>query len=107
MSLSTHMGSGQHSLFRSFLLSVLPGVATTAAFLVLKPLLEPSGYPPLLAFLLAVLLIDLPIMLGIMLYEGKKLNGRYRLEGIHSGKSFAVVAKIFAPFGPPFVYSRL
>ena len=72
----------QHSLFTSFLLSVLPGVLTTVAFLVLKPLLDPSGYPPLLAFLLAILLMDLPILLGIMLYEGKKLNGRYSLEGV-------------------------
>ena len=72
----------QHSLFKSFLLHVLPGALTTAAFLVLKPLLDGSGYPPLLAFLLAVLLVDLPILLGVMLVEGKKLNGRYSLEGV-------------------------
>jgi len=72
----------QHSLFKSFLLHVLPGALTTVAFLVLKPLLDGSGYPPLLAFLLAVLLVDLPILLGVMLVEGKKLNGRYSLEGV-------------------------
>ena len=72
----------QHSLFKSFLLHVLPGALTTAAFLVLKPILDGSGYPPLLAFLLAVLLVDLPILLGVMLVEGKKLNGRYSLEGV-------------------------
>jgi len=74
--------SPQHPLSKSLLLHVLPGALTTAAFLMLKPLLDGSGYPPLLAFLLAVLLIDLPVLLGVMLYEGKGLNGRYSLDGV-------------------------
>lgn len=72
----------QHSLGKSILLHVLPGALVTVAFLSLKPMLDSSGYPPLLAFLLAVLLIDLPFMLGVMLYEAKKLNSRFSLEGI-------------------------
>jgi membrane protease YdiL (CAAX protease family) len=71
----------QHSLLRSFLLHVLPGALTTTAFLVFRPLLHGSGTPPLLAFLLAVLLVDLPLLLGVMLFEGKTLNGRFSLEG--------------------------
>jgi len=76
---------------------VLPGILVTVAFLLLKPLLDSSGYPPLLAFLLAVLLIDIPFMLGVMLNEGKKLNGRYSLDGVVlyrekvSWKTFALV----------------
>ena len=70
---------------------------TAIAFLIFKPLLDPSGYPPLLAFLLAVLLVDLPILLGVMLSEGKKLNGRYSMKGVVlyreklSWKTFALV----------------
>jgi membrane protease YdiL (CAAX protease family) len=45
-------------------------------------MLDPSGYPPLLAFLLAILLIDLPLLWGIMLYEGWKQNGRFSLERV-------------------------
>jgi membrane protease YdiL (CAAX protease family) len=67
---------------RSLALHVLPGILTTAAFLALKRLLEPIGYPPLLAFLLAVLLVDLPVLLEIMLYQGKKRHGHYSLEGV-------------------------
>ena len=72
----------QHSLLKSALLHILPGLLTTAAFIILKPLLAPSGYPPLLAFLLAVLLVDLPLMLGIMLYEGRQVSGRISLAGV-------------------------
>jgi membrane protease YdiL (CAAX protease family) len=71
---------------------------TTAVFLVLKPLLDGSGTPPLLAFLLAVMLVDLPLLLGVLLVEGKKLNGRFSLEGVVlyreevSWKTFALVS---------------
>lgn len=80
-SLSTQP-SHQHSLVKSFLLHISPGVLVTAAFLILKPLLESTGYPPLLAFLVAILLVDIPFMLAVMYYEGNKLNGRFSLEGV-------------------------
>ena len=82
---------------KSFLMHVLPGILLAVIFLLLKPLLDSTGFPPLLAFLLAVLLVDLPFMLGVMLYEGKKLNGRYSLDGVVlyrekvSWKTFALV----------------
>jgi len=94
---TVHQSNDQHSLVKSFLLHLAPGVFVTVAFLILKPLLDSSGYPPLLAFLLAVLLIDVPFMLGVMFYEGKKLNGRYSLAGVVlyrekvSWKTFALV----------------
>jgi membrane protease YdiL (CAAX protease family) len=87
----------QHTLLQSLGLHVLPGALTTAAFLALKPLLDSSGYPPLLAFLLAVTLVDLPVLLGVMLVAGKKRNGRYSLAGVVlyrdkvSWKTFALV----------------
>ena len=74
--------SDQHPLVKSFLLHVTPGVLVTVVFLLLKPLLDSTGYPPLLVFLLAVLLVDIPFMLGVMLNEGKKLNGRFSLDGV-------------------------
>jgi membrane protease YdiL (CAAX protease family) len=72
----------QHTFGKSFLLHITPGILVTVAFLVLKPMLDSTGYPPLLAFLLAILLIDIPFMLVVMLNEGKKLNGRYSLSGV-------------------------
>ena len=72
----------RHTLLKSLGLHILPGALTTAAFVALKPLLDTSGYPPLLAFLLAVALVDLPVLLGVMLVAGKRRNGRYSLEGV-------------------------
>lgn len=61
---------------------LIPGVLITVITVILKPLLDPTGYPPLLAFLLAVLLVGIPSMLLIMLWGGKRLNGRYGLTGV-------------------------
>lgn len=82
MSTNTDFDFPQYSLTKTFLLSILPGVLTAAAFLLLKRLLDSSPFPPLLAFLLAILLVDLPLLLGLMLVEGKRLNGRYSLDGV-------------------------
>lgn len=72
----------QQSLLKSILLHILPGVLVTLGFILCKQWLGPSSYPPLLAFLLAILLIDLPVMWGIMLYEGWKQNGRFSLDRV-------------------------
>ena len=74
--------NAQHTLVKSFLLHITPGILVTVVFFLLNSLLNSRGYLPLLAFLLAILLIDIPFMLGVMLIEGKQLNGRYSLDGV-------------------------
>lgn len=89
--------NNQHPLLKSILLHIIPGLLTTLAIMLFKPLVDLTRFPPLLAFLLAVLLIDIPFMLAVMLNEGKKLNGRFSLEGVVlyrekvSWKTFALV----------------
>jgi len=72
----------QFTLLKVFGLSVIPGIVITAVFMILTPIVRNLGYPPLLAFLIAVLLAGIPIELGYMLYLGKKENGRMSLNGI-------------------------
>lgn len=72
----------QYSILKVFGLSVIPGILVALVFAVLTPLVSSFDLPPLLAFLLAVLLIGLPFELGTMLYLGKKENNRYSLQGI-------------------------
>lgn len=72
----------QHTLLQSFFLHITPGALTTIAFIALKSIIGSTAYPPLLAFLLAILFIDLPVLLGIMLYAGRELNGRLSLSGV-------------------------
>jgi hypothetical protein len=93
----------QHSILESLILHVLPGGLVTLFFFLLKPALDSSGYPPLLAFLIAVLLVDVPFMLSVMLYEGKKLNGHYSLDGILAFRNKISAKTFFLVFVGAFV----
>jgi len=67
----------QHSLLTSLGLHVLPGMLTIIAFLIFKPLFDTSGYPPLLAFLLAVFVADVaPKTVTIELEDGVLHEGK-------------------------------
>ncbi len=71
-----------HFTFLQSIAHCAPGVATLLALLALKPLADIWNYPPLMAFTLAVLIVDLPLLLGILFFQGKRRNGRYSLQGI-------------------------
>ena len=80
----------QDSFWKSVLLHVFPGLLTTVVFLGLKPLLEPLGYPSLLAFLLAIMFVDLSFMLGVLVFTGKKETGQIGIpELLGITKSYA------------------
>ena len=67
----------QHGIFKSAVYHILPGLAATLVFVLLKPAVVSLGFPPLLAFLLAVLIADLPVMFIIMYLEGKRILAGY------------------------------
>src|SRR5215831_7804474 len=72
----------QHTLGRSILLHLLPGVFILAAFIALYPLTTTFGLPALCALLLAVVVAAIPSQLGHLLYWGYRRNGRLSLEGV-------------------------
>lgn len=72
----------QHSLTKSILLHLLPGVLILGFFVIAAPLVERMGTPSMLAFLLAITFVLIPFQLGYLLYEGKKRNGKLSLQGI-------------------------
>ena len=72
----------KHSTIRSIGLHLLPGVLITALFFLTAPVLMQAGFPPILSLYLAILLILIPFELGFLLYQGKKRNGRYSLDGV-------------------------
>jgi len=49
----------QHRLAKSFLMHVLPGALVTVVFIILGSRFDSSAYPPLLVFLLVMLLINI------------------------------------------------
>lgn len=73
----------QHSVLRTVALHWLPGLLALGVYLLAGPWVIALGFPPefavtLLALPAAVILFQM----GYLLYEGKRRNGRFSLEGI-------------------------
>lgn len=79
----TELGNEErHSLFRLFVLHLLPGVLILLFYLVGAALARTVGLPTLFFLYLATALVMIPFELGYMLYLGKKGSGRFSLKGI-------------------------
>ena len=76
-----HPESAQHSLARSILLHLLPGVLILVSSLWLSPLAMRWGYPPLLGLLLAAA-IGIGAQLVHLVRLGRVRNRRWSLEGV-------------------------
>ncbi|MBI5033953.1 MAG: CPBP family intramembrane metalloprotease [Chloroflexi bacterium] len=75
-------GIEQYSIARSLVLHLLPGVLVVSLYVATAPLAMQWGFPPTLAMMLGTLLILLAFELGHLLWEGKRRNGKWSLEGI-------------------------
>jgi len=83
------MSSGQqHSASKSIILHLLPGIPILiGVFLFSNPFFSnllgiAVELRVILGFSLSVFFVLTPLQLGILLYEGKKLNGRLSLKGV-------------------------
>jgi membrane protease YdiL (CAAX protease family) len=79
---STNIDIEQHSIGKSITLHLLPGVLGGAVYFLVAQPVQSLGYPTLLALILAIIAVLIPIEIGVLLYEGRKRNGKLSLNGI-------------------------
>jgi len=72
----------QQSLVRSIIYHLLPGMCILISFVVLAPILDRLGLPSAVALFLVIGCVLVPVELGILLYQGKKLSGRFTLKDV-------------------------
>ncbi|MEW6638305.1 MAG: CPBP family intramembrane glutamic endopeptidase [Actinomycetota bacterium] len=91
----------QHSVARTVVLHLLPGVLITVFYVLAAPVLMGLGFPSLMAIFLAILFVLIPFELGYLLYRATKngvsLGGivLYR-EPVPKGQFVALVLGLFA-----------
>ncbi len=100
--------------FRSITLHLLPGILSgTLYYLIRQPVLN-RGYPPVMALIIALVVIIIPFELGYLLYRGKRSTGRLTLRGIisyrtalpwwqyllYGGSVFVITGLIFTALKP-------
>ncbi|HDZ42292.1 MAG TPA: CPBP family intramembrane metalloprotease [Bacteroidetes bacterium] len=71
----------EHSLLKSVVLHLLPGILIGICYFALVPAVKSSGFPPVMALSLAALLILIPFELGFLLHR-KRVEGKPFLEGV-------------------------
>lgn len=67
----------QHSLGRSILLHLFPGAALTAFVLIAA-----QAIPAVVALLIGIGVVIVPLELGYLLYQARRRNGSWSLEGV-------------------------
>jgi uncharacterized protein len=72
----------EHSTTRSVILHLLPGILVGCFYLLARQPVVNRGYPSIIALILAYAFILIPVELGYLLYQGKKMTGRFTLQGI-------------------------
>jgi uncharacterized protein len=76
-------GGKQQSVITMILLHLLPGGLTMLLMLLVSPLLQRLGiYPGVPVFFVFVAPALILMQLGYLYYQGKRLNGKYSLQGI-------------------------
>ncbi len=68
------IADGQHSLARTVVLHLLPGVLMVAFYVLAAPLVRSLGFPSLMAIYLAILFVLIPFELGYLFYRARR-NG--------------------------------
>jgi len=71
-----------HSIWKSVVLHLLPGLLALPVFTLLARPIQTAGFPSIMAWLITVLLINIPFELGYLLYQSKKSKGRLTLKGV-------------------------
>jgi membrane protease YdiL (CAAX protease family) len=72
----------QHPLLTSIILHLLPGVVFLVLWFLVAPLIQRWGVPVAIAGSLAILFGQLPLVLGILLYQSRKQTGRFSLRDV-------------------------
>jgi uncharacterized protein len=65
----------QLSIPRLLLLHLAPGALATALFILLADPVQRAGFPPLLAFLIAIVVVIVPAELGVVVVAGRQQTG--------------------------------
>ena len=76
------VSSPQQPLLTSIILHLMPGVVFLAFWFLVAPLAQRWGLPVAIAGSLAILFGQLPLVLGILLYQSRKQTGRFSLQDV-------------------------
>ena len=72
----------KHRIIESLLYHLVPGILIGVGYYLLAPVVQRAGYPSVMALILTAVLILVPVQLGVLLWQGKRRNGKFSLNGV-------------------------
>lgn len=74
--------TANHSFVKSLLLHLLPGLLTSICYYALINPFHRWGYPSMMALMVSIVFVLVPVELVLLLYSGKKENGKISIKNI-------------------------
>lgn len=71
-----------HSIPRSVVLHLLPGVALVAFYVLMAPQVIRWGFPPAFALFLGIPFVLVPVQLGYLLYQARRTTGTWSVASV-------------------------
>ena len=71
-----------HSVLQTIVLSIFPGLLILAFYILIGRYADQFGIPAVLVLFVAVPVILVPFELGILIYQGRKINNRISLNNV-------------------------
>ncbi len=72
----------QHSLWQSVGLHLLPGIASLFGFIIAAAIVTGLGLPLMFALYLSILLVEAPVLSGLLIYLSKQENGAFSWQAL-------------------------
>lgn len=71
----------KHTLLRSIVLHLLPGILGGICFYILSPIVKANGFPTIMALIISGIIVLIPFELGFLIYQ-KKRTGQSLFNGV-------------------------
>ena len=82
--MNDYSGFKKHSNLESVFFHLIPGILAGTAYYLLYQPLQTHGYPSMMALALVGIFILIPVELGILILQAKKITGTFRIKKILS-----------------------
>ena len=80
----TNTGIEQHSIAKSIILHLLPGVLALIVFVITAPIFFRNDLPALFGLLTAVLFVLIPFQLGYLAIQARRKHGTWKIQDVIS-----------------------
>lgn len=71
----------KHTLLKSIVLHLLPGILGGIGFFILSPIVKANGFPTIMALIISGIIILIPFEFGFLIYQ-KKVTGKNLFNGV-------------------------